>query len=301
MSDNVKPTSNAGSLVIAFALYLLAYLLAMAVVFFVGRVLDEQHPIIIALCADIAATLVVFLFSRVFRNSSFYDAYWSIAPLAIALYWAFGITSVTGITARQIVVLMLVFAWGLRLTGNWASQWQGLKHEDWRYADLRKRYGRLFWLIDLVGIEMIPTVVVFLGCLALYPSLSAGKNPLGILDVIAIIVTAGAIVIESVADAQLRKFRKTATQPREIMDSELWAYSRHPNYFGEITFWWGLYLFALAANPGYWWTVTGPLAVTILFLTVSIPMMEKRNLERRSRYEEHRNKVPALIPRLFRK
>ena len=80
------------------------------------------------------------------------------------------------------------------------------------------------------------------------------------------------------------------------MSSGLWAYSRHPNYFGEVAFWWGLYLFALAADPGYWWTIVGPCAVTALFLTASIPLMDKRSLDRRPGYAARMESTSALIP-----
>ncbi len=290
-----RAPSHSGTLSQAFALCILAYALAMGVAFAVGYVLRDRHPILVALAADVAATMVIYSFSRTFRNASFYDAYWSVAPLAIALYWTLGTASEDAITARHIVVLALVFLWGFRLTYNWARQWRGLQHEDWRYADFRKRSKGWFWLVDLFGIELMPTMVVFLGCLSLYPALSTGGDSFGVLDGIAIAITAGAIIIEATADEQLRRFARTM-QPGKIMATGLWAYSRHPNYFGEIAFWWGLFVFGLAADSGYWWTVAGPVVITALFLFVSIPMMEKRNLERRPGYEEHRKRVPVLVP-----
>jgi steroid 5-alpha reductase family enzyme len=284
------------SLTKAFALYALAYILALCIAILVIYALGERCLILIALIADIAATLVIYTFSRIFQNASFYDAYWSLAPLAIAIYWTLAAVSEDVVLARQAVVLTLVFLWGLRLTYNWARQWQGLGHEDWRYADLRQKSKRWFWLVDLIGIEMMPTMVVFLGCLSLYPALSTGTNSFGLLDAIAIVVTAGAIIIEATADEQLRRFVKTKRQPGQIMATGLWAYSRHPNYFGEVMFWWGLFIFALAADSSYWWAIGGPLAITVLFLFVSIPMMDKRSLDRRPGYEEHMKKVSALIP-----
>lgn len=211
------------------------------------------------------------------------------------LYWTLINLSERGISLRQAVVIPLVFIWGLRLTFNWARQWQGLKHEDWRYMDFKKRYQRRFWLVDLVGIEIMPTAIVFLGCLSLYPAVTSRESTLGILDFIAIAVTVGAILIEALADEQMKRFRHEKHEPGEIMDRGLWAYSRHPNYFGEITFWWGLFIFALAADTHFWWTAVGPLVITVLFLMVSIPLMEKRNLERRPGYAEHCKKVSALI------
>lgn len=280
----------------ALALYAFAYVLALLIAVTVGYLVRELHPIVIVLAADISGTLVIYAFGRVFHNASFYDAYWSVAPLAIALFWLLGALPGSVVTARQIVILALVFVWGLRLTYNWARQWQGLKHEDWRYRDLRKTSPGWFWLIDLVGIELMPTVIVFLACLSLYPALTIGEKPFGPLDVIATLITTGAIVIETIADEQLKKFISIKRQPGEIMAKGLWAYSRHPNYFGEVMFWWGLFLFALAADVDYWWTIIGPVSVTLLFTFISIPLMEKRSIERRPGYGEHRKKTPALFP-----
>jgi steroid 5-alpha reductase family enzyme len=106
-----------------------------------------------------------------------------------------------------------------------------------------------------------------------------------------------AIAIEAIADAQLRRFRlKPERQASEILASGLWAWSRHPNYFGEISFWWGLFVFALAANPGQLWPGAGALAITLLFRFVSLRLIETRMLERRPGYAEHARRLPAFIP-----
>lgn len=285
----------------AFALCVFAYIVALCVAVSVGYALGDRHPIWIVLTSDIAATLVIYAFARVFRNASFYDPYWSVAPLAIALYYLLGASSGDAVFTRQVVVVTLVFIWGVRLTCNWARQWRGLGHEDWRYANMRDRWNRLFWIIELSGIEMMPTIIVFLGCLSLYSDISTSASAFGVLDWVAIVVTATAIIIETTADQQLRRFVRTNSQPQNIMSNGLWAYSRHPNYLGEIMFWWGLFIFALAADLSYWWVVVGPLAITVLFIFVSIPMMDRRNLGRRPGYEEHMKRVSALIPWFPRK
>ena len=281
----------------AFTLVAFAYLLALLIAVGTGYLLRGLPPLLMLLLADIAATLVIYLFGRLFRNASFYDPYWSVAPLVIALFWLLRGSS-GGVTIRQIIVVLLVFAWGLRLTWHWARQWQGLKHEDWRYQDLRKQSPVWFWLVDLAGIEIMPTVLVFIGCLSLYPAMSVGKNPFGLLDILAVLITGGAIIIETAADEQLRRFIRNKPKAGEILTKGLWSYSRHPNYLGEVLFWWGLYFFALAADARYWWTVIGPAAVTILFVFISIPMMEKRSLSRRPGYAELTKKIPVFLPRL---
>jgi steroid 5-alpha reductase family enzyme len=293
MADsNTKRTS----IIRAFSLCALAYVIALCVAVIIVYALGDRHPILIVFTADIAATLVIYAFARVFRNASFYDPYWSVAPLAIALYYTLVASSGDVVLIRQVFVVTLVFIWGIRLTLNWARQWRGLGHEDWRYANFRSKSKGWFWIVELMGIEMMPTTIVFLGCLSLYPALATGTNPFGVLDWIAIVVTAGAIILETTADEQLRKFVKAKPKPGKIMSTGLWAHSRHPNYLGEIMLWWGLFLFALSADLSYWWVVVGPVAMTVLFIFISIPMMDKRNLERKPGYKEHIRKVPALFP-----
>ena len=280
----------------AFSLCALAYVVALCVAVIIVYALGDRHPVLIVFTADIAATLVIYTFARMFRNASFYDAYWSVAPLVIALYYTLVASSGDVVSIRQVLVVTLVFIWGIRLTLNWARQWRGLGHEDWRYANFRSKSKGWFWIVELMGIEMMPTTIVFLGCLSLYPALATGTNPFGVLDWIAIVVTAGAIILETTADEQLRKFVKANPRPGKIMSTGLWSYSRHPNYLGEIMLWWGLFLFAISADLSYWWVVVGPVAMTLLFIFISIPMMDKRNLERKPGYKEHMRKVPALFP-----
>jgi steroid 5-alpha reductase family enzyme len=272
------------------------YGVAIAVAVGVGWAVRAQHPIVIALVADVAATMVVFGFSRRFDNSSLYDPYWSVAPPLIALWFTLAPMSGPPPVARQVVVNALVLAWGIRLTHNWYRQWRGLEHEDWRYVDLRRKHGHRYWLVSFAGIHFFPTVLTFLGSLSLYPALAAGTALFGWLDAVALVVTAGAIWIEGAADNQLRNFIRTGPAPGTIMDRGIWAYSRHPNYFGEIAFWWGLWLFGLSAAPDFWWTVVGPLAITLLFVFISIPMIERRMAERRPGFEAHQRRVSMLIP-----
>jgi steroid 5-alpha reductase family enzyme len=279
-----------------FALCALAYGAAGVVALAVGFALSDEHPILVAAVADVAATLVVFAFSTAFHNSSFYDPYWSVAPVVIAVYWAVAPTAVGVDIVRQLVVVLLVIWWAMRLTYNWLRRWEGLGHEDWRYVDFRQQYGRRYWLIDLSGIHLFPTVIVFLGCLSLYSALSSGTSAFGVLDVIATGVTAAAITIETVADQQLWRFLNGPREPGTILSTGLWAYSRHPNYFGEILFWWGLFLFGLAADSSYWWTIVGPVAMVLMFMFASVPMIDRRSVERRPGYAAHMAKVSAIVP-----
>lgn len=275
-----------------------AYVAALVAAIAVGGVSAGAHPLLVALMADVVATVIVFAFSAALDNSSIYDPYWSLAPLPIALYFALPAQrSLADIGARGWLVLVLVVIWAVRLTFNFLRGWQGLAHEDWRYVEIRNKTGRGYWLVSLLGIHLFPTLMVFGGCLPLYAALAPGARPFNVIDVIAAVVTALAIVIEAVADDQLRRFRlQSDRRPDEIMERGLWAWSRHPNYFGEMLFWWGLFLFALAAGSGNAWTGAGALAITAMFHLVSLRLLETRMLERRPAYAERVRSVSAFVP-----
>lgn len=275
--------------------YLLALLLGIGTAYF----FSELHFLWQVLIADFVATAVVFAFSYIYSNSSFYDPYWSVIPIIIALSMIFFAEPVT---LRQGVVFILVAAWGLRLTFNWVRRWTGIEDEDWRYVDLQKQTGGLYWLVSFLGIHLFPTVVVFLSCLPLYPVLMLSYTPFNGIDVLAFLVTAIAIVIETLADNQLREFIVNNKEKSKFLDKGLWAYSRHPNYFGEILFWWGIFLFVFATDQfAYWWTGIGALSITLMFVFISLPMIDQRFLKNKTGYAEHIKKVSALIPWFPRK
>jgi steroid 5-alpha reductase family enzyme len=278
------------------AAYVAALVVAALVVRWVG---PGAHPLRAVAYADVAGTLVVFVVSVLVDNTSVYDPYWSVAPMAIAPWIAAQPGAAGAPFVRQALVIGLVTLWGLRLTYNWARGFSGLGHEDWRYVDIRGKTGRLYWPASLAALHLMPTVMVYLGCLALYPALTSAR-PLGPLDAVATVITLGAVMIELVADEQLRAFRKERREG-EILARGLWAFSRHPNYFGEVSFWWGLFVFALAADPGAWWAGAGAVAISALFVFASIPLLDRRSVARRPEYAEHMKRVSALIPWFPRK
>jgi steroid 5-alpha reductase family enzyme len=267
----------------AFATCAVAYGVAAAVAVGFGSAIGWEHPIAVAFGADVAATLVVFGFSRAYDNSSFYDPYWSVAPIPIAVYWA-------------VLVVALVALWGARLTFNWGRGWKGLGHEDWRYVDLREKHPRTYWWVSAFGLHLMPTLIVFAGCLPLYPALATATAPVGPLDALAVLVTGGAIWIEARSDKQLRRFVTGKPAPDAILSEGLWSLCRHPNYFGEMAFWWGLALFGLAADPSWWWTGIGALVITLMFRFISLPLIEDRMLARRPQFAAHAERTSMVIP-----
>ncbi len=288
---------DAGERARAFLWIAVAYLVAVVVALVTGIAFGDSHPIAIAFAADIAATLAIFAFSFAFGNSSFYDAYWSVAPPLVAL-WFLVAPGSEGIPARQVLVVAGILLWAGRLTFNWARGWSGLDHEDWRYVDLRGKAGRFgYWIVSLFGLHGMPTAIVFLGLLPLWPALASGTRPLGWLDGLAFAVTLSGVALEFFADNTLRQFRLSQPPPDAILESGLWAWSRNPNYLGEMLFWIGLALFSLAAAGFIWWAWIGAPAMVVMFLTASIPMKEARMLARRPAYAERQRRVALLIPR----
>lgn len=257
---------------------------------------DTAYLWLDALVADVLATLVIFGFSRFHHNSSFYDAYWSVAPPLLALYWWSESTPDVN-ELRSWLVIGVILVWAVRLTGNWVYTWSGLGHEDWRYPMVRERAGGMAVVADLVGIHLVPTLQVFLGMVPVYVVTTRVGRDVGWLDGLAAAVGLGAVLLELVADTQMHRFARTK-QPGEVLDQGLWAWSRHPNYLGEVTFWFALALFGLAGFPEYWWWIfVGAVAMLLLFLFVSIPMMEERSLQRRPAYADVVARVPKLLPR----
>ncbi|WP_203784340.1 DUF1295 domain-containing protein [Paractinoplanes rishiriensis] len=297
MSVRLAGTDRPTGFAVVTAVYLVAAVAAAAVVGALpGSALPGSGPLAVTFWADLVATVVVFGGSMLFGNSSIYDPYWSVAPAVIAVAWV-GWRG-DAVAARQSLVVGLLLIWAVRLTANWAASWRGLGHEDWRYVQIREQTaGRLpWWLVTFTGIHLMPTLVVFAGLLAVWPAITVDGRSFGPLDVFAALVTATAIGVEAVADWQLRRFTREPGNRGRIVDIGLWRFSRHPNYLGEIGFWWGMWLFALAAAPSWWWTVVGPVAMVLLFTFVSVPLMDRRSLARRPAYAEHMQRIPALLP-----
>jgi steroid 5-alpha reductase family enzyme len=290
-----KPALNrTASIWLSLFIYALAILSAVMT----ARLFSQFHPLIMIAAADISATLVVFIFSVALNNSSAYDPYWSIKPLVIAVAYLF-IFSEESLNIRQWLVLCGILLYALRLTSNFYRDWPGFSHEDWRYVNFRNKFGKAYWIISFLAIHLFPTIMVYLGCMAMLPVFSGEGNPLNAWDILAVIVLFGSVLYAYIADEQLRKFRNKPDNKGKTITSGFWRLSRHPNYLGEIATWWGLAIFAIAAGCQYWWTLAGPVAITLMFIFASIPLIEKRHLERRTGYGYYISTTPMLFPLKF--
>lgn len=243
------------------------------------------------LAGDVAATVLMWGAGLALDNTSVYDPYWSVAPLPIAIYAALE----AGGGTRMWLVGLCFTLWGARLTWNFWRGWHGLGHEDWRYVAYR-RFGLVgYWLTSLFGLMLMPTILVFMGTL---PAIAAAESsaPLGVWDGLGVVLALGFLGIETVSDEQLRAYKATNPPREAFLDTGLWAWSRHPNYLGELGFWWGIACFGLAVGEA--WTAVGALAITLLFWFISVPLIDTRMRKRRPAYAAHCERVPRLFPGL---
>lgn len=263
------------------------YLLAFAVGYLVCR---NCQPIMWKLFAfDAVATVVTFVFSVALKNSSVYDAYWSLTPMVMSV-WLFA--ELKAFSVMQLLFLAVFNIWSLRLTVNWIIVFTDFSYEDWRYRKFREETPKIFWpIVNFWGIHMMPTLVVFAGMLPLF---EIAKNPMDLRALPGIIIILCGIALECFADRQMHAFLAEVKEKKTCRNG-LWNYSRHPNYLGEITVWVGVYLTMLPFAPQYWYYGIGALSVAILFNVVSIPLMEKRQAARRADYEEYRKTTSRLL------
>ena len=240
------------------------------------------------LIADIAATVFVFIFSVIFRNASVYDPYWSVQPIVIVLCYALG----SKLTFATFLILISVFYWGIRLTGNWAYTFGGLNCQDWRYTKFEKETGRLYQFISFTGIHMMPTLIVYLCTL---PAVFVIKNEVqaNAGSIAGTVICICAATLQLVSDTQMHRYRKSGKHG--LIRTGLWKYARHPNYLGEILMWWGIGIQAVSVLPQHWWLLAGAAANTIMFFTVSIPLADKRQSQKPG-YAGYKASTRSLLP-----
>ena len=241
---------------------------------------------------DVAATAVTFIFSLIFHNSSVYDAYWSLTPMVMSV-WLF--IEAQAFSVWQILFLVVFNVWSLRLTVNWIIVFTDFSYEDWRYKKYRDEHGPFMWFIlNFFGIHFMPTFIVFAGMLPLFEIVKADMNALSLIGMAVILL---GTALEFFADRQMHAYLKEsegATEKRTCRVG-LWNYSRHPNYLGEITVWWGVFFAMLPYALSRWYFIAGAVVVTLLFNCISIPLMEKRQLTRRPDYAEYKKTTSRLF------
>ena len=280
--DSIK-NNRLISFIIIFLIYVLA--IAVGIIAYENINLDFWLRLLIA---DVIATIITFTFSMIFNNSSVYDAYWSVIPVAVVSCYSikFGVSNIT------IFFLIAIILWGTRLTINWAYTFTNLKHEDWRYISYKERFPKIYPLISFFGIHLFPTIVVYLCMLPMV--FVFNKNPeFSYLIIIGFVVSVLGFLLQLVSDIEMHKFRKQKLH--RLIDVGLWKYSRHPNYLGEISMWWGIYFMMLAVLPSYWFLFIGALVNNLMFLFISIPMADKRQSKKEG-FMLYKKNTHMLLP-----
>lgn len=273
-----------------FLLDLIVYLGAFIVAGIPFRQIDD--PFLATAVFTATATLIIFIVSVFLSDVSVYDPYWSVAPPAMLLanIQKYRLTNV-----NAVLLLILVSIWSLRLTVNWYITYKGIGCEDWRYAQYRKRLSPLpFQLISFFGLHFVPTLVVYGGMVsALY---AMREERFALLSLAGVVIMLAAVALEHVSDWTIHRFLRENGRERRTCNVSVWSRSRHPNYLGEMLFWTGMYVYFVALCPQIWYKGLGFLSIIALFLLVSIPMMEKHNLERRPDYARYRERTSMLVP-----
>ncbi len=239
------------------------------------------------LIADVAATVFTFIFSVIFKNASVYDPYWSVQPIVITLAYL-----ICKPTLSAVVPTVAIFIWGIRLTANWAYTFHGLAHQDWRYTMLKEKTGKLYPIVNFVGIHLVPTLVVY-GCVLPVAFLFEYAPSFNPWSVPFIALSLLSTLMQGTADVQMHKFRKQKTGG--FIRNGLWKYSRHPNYLGEILTWWGIAFAAFICMTDKWYLLGGAFFNTLLFLFVSIPLADGK-LSKRDGFAEYKKQTRALLP-----
>lgn len=247
------------------------------------------------LAVTAAVFFVLWLVSLRIRNASIVDIWWGPGFALIALL-SFVLTP-DGAASRRQLVLALTTIWGLRL-GIHLLVRNGVRDEDFRYAAMRRSWGAGFAMKSLVQVFLLQAVLMWVVSFPVQAAMrSATPATLGVLDVLGLLVWAFGLFFETVGDAQLARFKADPANADRVMDRGLWRYTRHPNYFGDACVWWGLWLIAFAV-PGGFWSIVGPITMTVLLTRVSgVPMLERTIGKRRPGYDEYVRRTSAFVPR----
>jgi steroid 5-alpha reductase family enzyme len=230
------------------------------------------------------------LLSLARHNVTHVDSMWSLFFVVAALIYG---TAAGADSVRYGLVMALVVIWAARLFvyltwRNWGP------HEDHRYQAIRRNNEPRFWLKSLYIIFGLQAVLAWIVSLPLHGAIH-GTTSFNWLDILGAVLVLSGLLWETIADWQLARFKANPENKGKVMDRGLWAYSRHPNYFGEFCVWWGFFLIACAA--GAWWSLAAPLLMTLLLLKVSgVALLEKDIGERRPKYAEYAARTNAFFP-----
>lgn len=234
---------------------------------------------------------IFFVIGQVLKNNSIVDVGWGLGFVVLSLSLALrdGLQSTKGI-----IVLVLVLLWGGRLAYYLLKRNAG-KPEDYRYVNMRKRWGtKLVYLKAFLNVYLLQGVLLYIISLSYIEVFNRGDKALTLIDFIGLGVWIIGFIFEVIGDAQLKNFKKDPKNKGRIIKTGLWKYTRHPNYFGEATMWWGIYLLAFTSGAIY--TIVSPLLITLFLLYVSgVPLLEKK-YKYNKEFQEYKKITSKFIP-----
>lgn len=232
-----------------------------------------------------------FIAAQVRGRNDIADVAWGLGFILVA---AVSLAGAGVYPPRGLLVSALVLVWGIRLALHIHARNRG-KGEDPRYRQWREEWGRWFVLRSFVQIFLLQGALLVVVAVPIIVTNAVPSSPLNLLDMLGIAVWLTGFGFEALGDWQLLSFIRNPANKGQLMTAGLWQYTRHPNYFGEVTLWWGIWLIALSA-PGGWLTVVGPLTINFLILKVSgIPMLEKP-YQGRADFEAYKRRTSAFFP-----
>lgn len=277
--------------VIGLTCLLLIYLIAITIGVASFYLFKDYVPLLInILIADVIATIFVWASGLIFNTASVYDPYWSIQTFVIYLGLLIYFNNFNLFT---IVPLVAIGLYSIRLTTNFIIGFHDLSYIDWRYKMLKEKSGVFYQLVNLFGICMFPTLVVYSASIPLF--IYSTLTEFSYLDFIGSGVILLGTLLELISDIQMKMFIKNRTSRSEIINVGLWNYSRHPNYLGEISIWFGVALVLLISNISYWYFIFGAIINLIMFLVISIPMEERHMKEYKPDMDKYIKSTSMLL------
>lgn len=246
----------------------------------------------------ISISIFGWIFSLIIKDSSIADILWGLYFLAGAIF-IFIIRDINP-SIIQIIVLVAIIIWSLRLSLHIGIRKVG-KEEDYRYKDWRKKWGSNFLIYSLIQNFIFQGILAFMILSSVMViDYNQSIQSLGWWQIIGIAIWLFGFIYEIVSDYQLNNFKKTKKSKEEVLKTGLWKYSRHPNYFGEISQWWGIWIISIGFSYFYIGLLS-PILITFLIVKVSgVPLLEKRYKNNLS-YQKYAIVTPSLLPIKIRK
>jgi steroid 5-alpha reductase family enzyme len=260
--------------------------------------MDLPEILTLSVLVVLVYMVAIWLLSLLTRNASIVDIFWGLGFVLLAVVY-FVVTD--GFIGRKVLITALVAVWGLRLSlyilwRNWG------KGEDYRYRKWREEAGEKFWWTSLFQVFLLQGALLWLiSAPILAAQFSDDPDHLTVFDLLGTLAWGVGFFFEAVGDWQLARFKRDPANKGKVMRSGLWAYTRHPNYFGEAALWWGYYVIAAGTAGGYW-TFFSPILMTVLLLRVSgVALLERRQVETKPQYRDYIESTSAFFPWFPRK